>query len=97
MTEKSRKNQYLSVDNKNKMLLEEKFPKISETDKLSMNDILYECYSQNKAITISYFENGSFHHYSGVIAKIDVLNGQIILLPKKKFNLQYISKVIAKN
>ncbi|MDE7100542.1 MAG: YolD-like family protein [Anaeroplasmataceae bacterium] len=72
MAEKSRKNQYLSIDTKNKMLLEEKFPIISETEKLSMNDILYECYSQNKAITISYFENGTFHHYSGVIAKIGI-------------------------
>lgn len=66
-------------------------------EQITMTDTLFDCYSKNKPITISYFENGAYHHYSGVIAKIDVLNEQIILLPRKKFNLQDISKITAKN
>ncbi len=74
----------------------EQFPELSEDELIEMNGILFDCYSKNKAIVISYYENGSFHHYSGVIAKIDIINKQIILLPKKKFNISCISKISAK-
>lgn len=91
---------YFSVD-KNKSIVKDSQENVrvrqSEEDLSNMNNTLYECYSKNKIVTISYFENGSYHHYSGVIAKIDVLNSQIILLPKKKFNLQDINKITAKN
>ena len=71
-------------------------PILSEDEKLEMNYILFDCYSRNKAITISYLENGRTNSYSGVIKKIDVLNKQIIFLPKKKFSLESIYKVVMK-
>ncbi|MDE7105640.1 MAG: YolD-like family protein, partial [Anaeroplasmataceae bacterium] len=48
-------------------------PLLSEDEKLEMNYILFDCYSKNKAITISYLEDGRLVNYSGVIQKIDVL------------------------
>ncbi|MDE5856531.1 MAG: YolD-like family protein [Anaeroplasmataceae bacterium] len=74
----------------------QELPVLSEDEKLEMNYILFDCYSRNKAITISYLENGRTNSYSGVIKKIDVLNKQIIFLPKKKFSLDSIYKVVMK-
>lgn len=71
-------------------------PVLSEDEKLEMNYILFDCYSRNKAITISYLENGRTKSYSGVIKKIDVLNNQLIFLPKKKFSLDRIYKIVMK-
>lgn len=75
-----------------KRILKE-IPALSEDEKLEMNYILFDCYSKNKAITISYLENGRMASYSGVIQKIDVLHRQLILLPKKKFSLENIYKI----
>lgn len=69
------------------------FSKLSEDEKLQMNSILMECYSHNKAITVFYFENGKILNYSGVIQRIDVLNRQIIFMPKKKFPMEIIYKI----
>ena len=44
-------------------------PTLSEDEKLEMNYILFDCFSRNKAITISYFENGRENSFSGVIQK----------------------------
>ena len=71
-------------------------PTLSEDEKLEMNYILFDCFSRNKAITISYFENGRENSFSGVIQKIDVLNKQIVFLPKRKFSMESIYKVIIK-
>lgn len=71
-------------------------PTLSEDEKLQMNYILFDCYSRNKAITISYFENGRIYDFSGVIQKIDVLNKQIIFLPKKKFSMDKIYHIETK-
>ncbi|MDE6655607.1 MAG: YolD-like family protein [Anaeroplasmataceae bacterium] len=71
-------------------------PTLSEDEKLEMNYILFDCFSRNKAITISYFENGRENSFSGVIQKIDVLNKQIVFLPKRKFSMESIYKVIMK-
>lgn len=72
------------------------FPMLSEDEKEEMNLLLFDSYSRNQVITISYYENGKFKIYSGVIEKIDVVNRQVILLPKKKFDINYISKISAK-
>ncbi|MDE6660943.1 MAG: YolD-like family protein [Anaeroplasmataceae bacterium] len=71
-------------------------PILSEDEKLEMNYILFDCYSRNKAITISYLENGRTNSYSGVVQKIDVINKQIIFLPKKKFSMDSIYKIVMK-
>lgn len=71
-------------------------PSLSEDEQMEMNFILFECYSKNQAITLLYFENGIYKEYSGVIQKIDVVNRQIILLPKKKFQLDYICRINTK-
>lgn len=71
-------------------------PNKSDDEKLQMNYILFDCYSRNKAITISYFENGLLHKYSGVIQKIDVVNKQIIFLPKRKFSMDVIYEIVMK-
>ena len=71
-------------------------PILSEDEKLEMNYILFDCFSRNKAITISYLENGRTNSYSGVIKKIDVINKQIIFLPKKKFSMDSIYKIVMK-
>lgn len=63
---------------------------------LEMNNILFEYYSNNKAITIAYTKNGSTNFYSGIIWKIDILNQQIIFLPKKKFSMNNINRIIVK-
>ncbi len=84
------------IEYEDKLVKQESFPNLSEDELMEMNSTLFECYSKNKAIVISYFENGAFHHYSGVIAKIDFMNKQIILLPKKKFDIDYICKIVAK-
>lgn len=71
-------------------------PVLSEDEKWDMNLILMECYSKNQAIVISYFENGIYRKYCGVIKKIDYINKQITLLPKKKFWMEDIYKINAK-
>lgn len=71
-------------------------PSLSEDEQMEMNFILFECYSKNQAITLLYFENGIYKEYSGVIKKIDVVNRQILLLPKKKFQLDYICRINTK-
>ncbi len=71
-------------------------PSLSEDEQMEMNFILFECYSKNQAITLLYFENGIYKEYSGVIQKIDVVNRQILLLPKKKFQLDYICRINTK-
>ncbi|MDE7213499.1 MAG: YolD-like family protein [Anaeroplasmataceae bacterium] len=71
-------------------------PILSEDEKLEMNYILFDCFSRNKAITISYLENGRTNSYSGVIKKIDLINKQIIFLPKKKFSMDSIYKIVMK-
>lgn len=70
-----------------------KLPKLSEDEKIQMNYLLFDCYSQNRAITIYYYENGRVLDYSGVIHKIDILNKQIVFLPKKKFSMDYIYRI----
>lgn len=69
---------------------------LSEDEMQEMNYMLFECYSKNQVITISYFENGKTNSFSGVIRKIDVLNKQIIFLPKKKFSMETIYKIVTK-
>ena len=81
---------------KEKKKKKQPFPILSDEQKDQMDVTLFECYSQNKAILISYYENGTFVSYSGVIENIDVLNGQIILLPKKKFFMDRIAAVSVK-
>ncbi|MDE7263042.1 MAG: YolD-like family protein [Anaeroplasmataceae bacterium] len=71
-------------------------PILSEDEQLQMNYILFDCFSRNKAITISYFQNGFLCKYSGVIQKIDILNKQIIFIPKKKFSMDTIYEVVMK-
>ena len=71
-------------------------PSLSEDEQMEMNFILFECYSKNQAITLLYFENGIYKEYSGVIQKIDVVNRQILLLPKKKFQPDYICRINTK-
>lgn len=71
-------------------------PFLSEDEKQEMNYMLFDCYSRNQAITITYFENGKPNSFSGVIQKIDVLNKQIIFLPKKKFSMESIYKIVIK-
>ncbi|MCM1130213.1 MAG: YolD-like family protein [Roseburia sp.] len=84
----------IEQEDRRKFILD--LPILSEDEKLEMNYILFDCYSRNKAITISYLENGKENSYSGVIQKIDVLNKQIIFLPKKKFSLDSIYRVVMK-
>lgn len=84
----------IEQEDRRKLILD--LPILSEDEKQEMNYILFDCYSRNKAITISYLENGRTNSYSGVIKKIDVLNKQIIFLPKKKFSLENIYKVVMK-
>ncbi|MDE5715817.1 MAG: YolD-like family protein [Anaeroplasmataceae bacterium] len=71
-------------------------PVLSEDEKWDMNLVLLECYSKNQAVVISYYEKGVFRNYCGVVKKIDFINKQIILLPKKKFWMEDIYKIIAK-
>ena len=70
-----------------------KRPYMSEEEKFQMNLILFECYSKNRAIVLYYYEKDALKEYRGVIKKIDVLNRQIILLPKKKFSLDDIYRI----
>lgn len=104
MNEKERRaSKYLPFDSlkglKERIALEDlksqkkRLPKLSEEEKLQMNYILFDCYSRNKALTIYYFENGKMFNYSGVIHKIDVLNKQIVFLPKKKFSMDCIYRI----
>lgn len=71
-------------------------PNLSEDEQMEMNFILFECYSKNQAITLLYYENGIYKEYSGVIQKIDVVNRQILLMPKKKFQLDFICRINSK-
>lgn len=84
------------LDKEDKRKMMQSLPNLSDDEKLEMNFTLFDCYSKNKAITISYLENGLFQDYSGVIHKIDVVNKQIIFLPKRKFDLDNIYKIVMK-
>lgn len=77
-------------------LLKREYPILSEDEKMQMNYVLLDCYSKNKAVTISYLENGELQDYSGVIHKIDIVNKQIIFLPKKKFSMDTIYRIVLK-
>ncbi len=72
-------------------------PVLSEDERLAMDFILFECFSRNRAVTISYYEDGNLKRYSGVIEKIDILNKQIYLMPKRRFGIDYIFKVAEKD
>lgn len=72
-------------------------PVLSEDEKMAMDFILFECFSQNLAVTISYYEDGNLKCYSGVIEKIDILNKQIYLMPRRRFGIDYIFKVALKD
>lgn len=85
-----------NIEKEDKNNLYEETPFLSEDELLEMNGVLFNCYSKNQAIIITYFEKGIIHHYSGVIAKIDILNEQIILLPKRKFSIHNICKIAIK-
>lgn len=63
---------------------------------LEMNNILFEYFSNNKTITISYIKNGILNYYSGIISKIDILNKIIIFLPRKKINMERICSIVVK-
>lgn len=63
---------------------------------LEMNNILFEYFSNNKTITISYIKNGILNYYSGIISKIDVLNKIIIFIPRKKINMENIYSIVVK-
>lgn len=97
MTDKEQK-----ASSKNKIEYEDKYIKqmnilnLSEAEHLEMNTTLFECYSMNKALIISCFENGELRHYRGVIDKIDFLNKQIILLPNQKIDIDNICKIVVK-
>ncbi|MDE6241931.1 MAG: YolD-like family protein [Anaeroplasmataceae bacterium] len=84
----------IELEDKQKLI--DEFPILSEDEKLEMNYMLFDCYSRNQAVTISYLENGRTNSYSGVIQKIDVLNKQIIFMPKKKFPMESIYKIVIK-
>lgn len=66
---------------------------LSEDEKFEMNVILFDCFSRNQAVTIFYYKDGLPQNFSGVIQKIDILNQQIIFLPKKKFSIDTIYKI----
>lgn len=108
MTDKERRaSKYLPFDSlkglKEQIELEDKkakspiIPILSEDERTAMDFTLFDCYSHNKAITISYFENGRYKQYSGIIEKIDIINKQIILIPRKRFTIDLIYKVIARD
>ncbi|MDE5547219.1 MAG: YolD-like family protein [Anaeroplasmataceae bacterium] len=84
------------IEQEDKQKIIDELPILSEDERLEMNYMLFDCYSRNRAITISYVENGRSNSYSGVIKKIDVLNKQIIFLPKKKFPMESIYKIVIK-
>ncbi len=63
---------------------------------LEMNNILFEYFSTNKAITILYIKKGIVNYYSGIISKIDVLNKIITFLPRKKINMENIYSIVIK-
>ncbi|MDE6407736.1 MAG: YolD-like family protein [Anaeroplasmataceae bacterium] len=84
----------IEQEDRKKLIYE--LPVLSEDERQEMNYILFDCYSQNRAVTISYLENGRTNSFSGVIQKIDVLNKQIIFLPKKKFPMESIYKIVMK-
>ncbi len=86
----------VNIEQEDNNYLYKETPFLSEDELLEMNGVLFDCYSKNQAIIITYFEKGMMHHYSGVIAKIDILNEQIILLPKRKFNIHNICKIAVK-
>lgn len=86
-----------SLANEDQKVLVKTLPTLSDDQRMQMDSTLFECFSHNKAITISYFENGSFKNYSGIIQKIDVINKQIVLLPRKKFIIDNITEVVAKD
>lgn len=69
------------------------FPLLSEDQLLNIDEIIFECYSLNKPINISYFEDGDFNEYSGVIERIDYINRQIVLIPKRRFSINRIIDV----
>ncbi len=85
-----------NIEKEDNNLLYEERPFLSDDELLEMNGVLFDCYSKNQAIIITYLEKGMIHHYSGVIAKIDILNEQIILLPKRKFNIHHICNISVK-
>lgn len=91
-------NDQVSISKKYKSirLFQSGTPALSEEEKMEMDFTLFDCYSQNKVVYISYYQNGTICSYSGVIENIDVLNKQIILLPKRKFFIPNIISVIAK-
>lgn len=63
----------------------------------NINGILLDCYSSNQPVIISYYKRGRMSMYCGVIKKIDILKQQIILLPKKKFKINYITEIFKIN
>lgn len=106
MTDKERRaSKYLPFDSlkglKEQIELEDEraknfiHPVLSEDEKAAMDFTLFDCYSRNKVITISYFENGSYKQYSGIIEKIDIINKQITLIPRKRFTIDSIYRIIA--
>lgn len=106
MTDKERRaSKYLPFDSlkglqneiskKNKKVFKKELPVLSEEQKIEMDITLFDCYSQNKVVSISYYDNGNISVYSGVISKIDVINKQLILIPKKRFKLDRIIGVFS--
>lgn len=83
------------IDKKNQKVFKKEIPILSEEQRTEMDITLFDCYSQNKIVFISYFDNGSITSYSGVISKIDVINKQLILIPKKRFNIDKIIGVFS--
>lgn len=77
-------------------MYKESFPFFGNRVKDEIGSVIFESYSLNKIICISYFENGIINSYSGVIEKIDLINDNLYLLPKKKFLINRIKEVSIK-
>lgn len=85
-----------AIEQEDRKSSNDSIPTITEEEKLQMNLILFDCFSKNKAIHLYYFEEGKLLEYSGVIKSIDVLNKQVILLPKRKFAIDSIYRISIK-
>lgn len=70
-------------------------PQLSDEQKEEMDYVIIKCYSGNRIINISYYENGDIKSYSGVINKIDFINKKIILYPKKKIDIDLIVNIFS--
>lgn len=81
------------IEEENEKVKRSEYQCLSEDQKEELDFKLFECYSQNKPVVISYFQNGYYQKYSGVITKIDILNRQIIIMPKKRFNIDNINDI----